>query len=1176
MNEADTLAGVLGRCRFLRDERELDATLPGVREALPPLQSVEFRDTSRPSMPAYPVVPSPPLIEQLTEYVATEVRRLQGGGAAQAVSADAEDLQNEPYSKSLTELLAKTRAHGTIFRLDSVLWIHLTRVVAYLLNPDPALRNRMRRLSPGVRDSWITEIEECCGQATDKDLEVIQTRRGVLRALASRHELANLTISQMVGDSRPNALHSAMVANRLVLALPPGFLAELDLRPLMQVKNYGVSPKTAEELLGATRAVIEDLYLHRSERALSGTERFFVTQFFDEATLSHVRGLDPGLFAGHGDVDLDDAEASFRFRLGWSLAFDDQVLRYLLAQMEQFNVRRALKGQLHRYSKAFLGELDAPNTLRRDEERILELAGDIRALDLFSALHGLQVDVEENRGGYSLEGQELRAASAPLDLGSYYELFRRNRAGTAVFIDLIGFTAKTRELFFSTTRGSVAGDVELHERGELAALALERLFTVRKELGAFDGRPEGFEGDAILDILPDALSALRYVARFKENFAANRRVRFRPFSRPVANPFAQEGFRVGIATGDYTQVNVPDRDDSGAAIVRLRSIGPTINRASRLNSGKRGGETFLTTRADEAKPEENDPLGIHEVSVTDEVLNNTGFCVDRATFNELKEMVRRERLPHWLPGTDPRLEIGGRSAVPAFYRFDLLVRDPETDFVFALRRLGQVPKLKGIERSESVVYEALLYTEPEYLDFLRKDEKVAARTPAATSSVTGSWEAPPPPVEEAPSEHLAAELPDYMYERSHGRIPVVGGTQPKETETPAGAFAPPDPPEPPEPPAPPPEPTPAESMGLPPESPIPRTLGDDLDAGPPAPAPLEPVSDDGGGLDSSLEQWALGGDGAPLAASTDDGGPAAQGQGEEDLDDEELQAYLTDFLNKFEGMEEEEESGEESGPGGDEALFVPFASDVPSADPDGGAEAEDEPVMPAPEPAFEPREETVLSTPPPPATPAPFSAVPAEPSEDSLTSETSMPDWSAPAPSQAWDTETEVDDSPPFAPPAPPPVPEGPDSLLGALGDDVAERIRELSAPPPVVEPEPVRRERAVAPTEGLAEETSLSPPDLEQLLSDYYVVVRPEGGDNEIWIGRLFRDKLFDLHRYRMPPAAGGGVDLDAVIERFLREKIDENFLTFGSRFDAVPADGSDPVPLPLDLAERILMGLL
>ena len=42
---------------------------------------------------------------------------------------------------------------------------------------------------------------------------------------------AAFPISRMVGDERPNRLHTAMMENKLVFSLPPGFLE--DIQPLI-------------------------------------------------------------------------------------------------------------------------------------------------------------------------------------------------------------------------------------------------------------------------------------------------------------------------------------------------------------------------------------------------------------------------------------------------------------------------------------------------------------------------------------------------------------------------------------------------------------------------------------------------------------------------------------------------------------------------------------------------------------------------------------------------------------------------------------------------------------------------------------------------------------------------------------------------------------------------------
>ena len=1183
MGKEHTLSHVLSRCRFMADEQDLERTLPGVAAVVPPLSVLQYKGSATETQMAYPVVPSPPLLEQLVEFVAAEVRRGEKGRLETVTPTRVEELQQEPYFSTLAELLAQTRAHGTVFRLDSVLWIHLSEIIAHVLNVDEAFTMRLRQLAPSVREASLNTIRDWCGASSENDLKVLTRRRMLLQGLSGRNEVANLTISQMVGDQRPNPLQAALHHHRLSLLLAPGFVPQLDLRTLMAVRDYSISTKVAGELFEALRAMIEDLYHHRYDQALSGTEHFFVTEFLRDDSLARAAALDRGALPQQ-EVDPGDTEdRGLGPLVAWSLVFRDDVVRYLLSHLEQINSRRALKRKMGHFSKYLLGQLEAPGELRRQEDRLLEVAADVRALDFFDVLRGMLVDVEQLRGTYFHDGVELRRSSAPVDLGSYYELYRRNRSGTAVFIDLIGFTGKTRELFFSTAKASVAGDVELHERGELAALALERLFRVREELDVFGGRSEGFEGDAILDILPDPLSALRYVARFKHNFADNTKVQFRPFARPVSNPFAQEGFRVGIATGDYTQVNVPDTDQTGAARTRLRAIGPTINRASRLNSGKRGGEAFLTAGAEEARQEERDPLGIFEVSVRDEELNNTGICLDGATFTELKSSVRRARVPLYLFHSRDTFEIDGRAVAPACYRFDLIFQDPETGDVFALRRLPTVPKLKGIDRAESVVYEALILDQVGYLEFLDRDAQAASRNPGAQVHATDSTDAKAPFGGGEPG-HLSTEVPDYMFERSHGRKPWEGDT---------GAS-----------PAPPPEPD--DDVEQAPEGDASVAAG---------PEELPPELEDSGGIDSSLDSWAQNSDAASMPAgltAAETAGPSAapaadpapdEGAGfppdpvldlapdegadfppdpllglapdeaigltpdpeaevgdGEDLDDDELQAYLSDFLNKFEGVEEDEEdSSSESGPmARDDALFVPFASEGTSSDPD--AEPEDAPAEP---------------------TPTPFSAVDREPSEDSMGAEgPAVPDW--PGEGDAASTATFFSDGAPNLPEPESQLPPPPESLLGPLDAAIAGRVRDAlrpaaadPSPVPVVPGKPVN-ERVAETGRTSHDEPSLSPPDLRQLLADYVMVVQAVDGRNEVWIGRLFRNKLFDLHRYDVDAATTGGLDVDDVLERFLRDKIDENFLTFGTRFESLPEDGSEPVPLPLTQTQQVLARLL
>ncbi len=1197
MAQIETIDTVLERCRFISSERELDRTNKHVRSALPPLSTVAVRGGARRrSFQAYPVVPSPRLVELLTHFLADEIRYTdeRGPRSAPFTQQDLEQFRDEPYFAELASLVAKTRAHGTVLRLDSVLWIHLSWLISTLLHPDEAFLQWLRELCPGVRDEALQILHGLDGGGQAGRTRAAELRRAALRSLITRNEYANRTVSRMVGDDKPNALHTAMAANQLVFTLPTGFPTSFDLQALVAAKDYGFTASRLTDLVRALRAVVEDLYRHREDQALSGTERFFYSQFFRTAVMEHVRHLDPARLPGGADETFDDPDAALTFKLGWTLVFHDDVLRYLLTHLDQLNTKRALPPRLRgQLSKEVLEVFERPELLRKREDKVLELARDLRLLDLFDTLRDFQALVAGDQGSFTLDGQPLQSSSIPLDLGSYYEVYHRNRSGVAVFIDLIGFTRKTRELFFGGGSTSTTEDVEIRDRGELAALALERVFHVREELRAFGGDAEGFEGDAILDLFPDPLSALRYVARFAENYRHYARIQFRPFSRPVPNPFATEGFRVGIASGEYTLVNVPDMDASGTLHARLRAIGPAINKASRLNSGKKDtGELFLSAGPEQAGEEVADPLGVLRVEVDHHQLANGGLCLDRNTFNELRSLVRRAALPHWLPHGQAGFELEGRDVEPKAYCFALIVHDPAGGHVFALRRLPQIPKLKGLGESESVVYEALLFSEEEYLEFLRRDGELPAAEWAAPRRSEDSVERrrEPEPGSEDQGD-LSQSLPDYLYRRpsgGHDSISELSGDASHSSGSGDSlvALAEED------------GPAPAEDEGSASDLDVFASLelqdvfgdGDSLDvpsrdeesrslAPPPEDSAelgqgmlgdelLDRASDLFDELEEELSSSgaASGGDRPPgheqhdLLERTGDGlelddpdepsvivrelaeGAISLGDSDEDEDEDSFDPdAVSDLAARL--FAEEASLGEDESVDEEEDAVV-FSIEVPgdtTGDLDGpGAAAPSAPVPAAPPDPTPPwLADAEPAAPPPPAAPA-----------------------STPAPSPAVAA----------APPA-----DARPSLLGALDGRVVDRISSvLGRPYPhgggsrrwdgtersVDVPDgPERGERARVPT-----------PELEVALAGYHMVVRMLEHESEVWIGRLAEQVLFDLHRYRMPTPPHGGIDLSGVLEQFLRDKVREDFLAFGTRYAALPPDGSPPVALPTDEATHVL----
>jgi len=864
------------------------------------------------------------------------------------------------------------------------------------------------------------------------------------------------------------------------------------------------------------RAIVEDLYCHRDDRALSGTEQYFVSCFLQPSFIGKLDSLDVERFAGHAELPDDSYDTVTAFKAGWILAFDDNVLRFLLSQIEQLNVRRALSGIHGQFTGKFLRHLGAPERLRAQQQKILSFAKHVRLLDLFRTLQSFLLTIQERQGSYFLDDDEIRPSSVPLDLGSYYETFRRNRSGSAVFIDLIGFTNKTREVFFGAARGSAARDMEQSERGELAALALERLFQVRKELQQYDGRPEGFEGDAILDIFPEPLSALRYVNRFRANYRDNRLVQFRPFSQAVKNPFAQEGFRVGIATGDYTLVNVPDIDSSGELQVRLRAIGPSINKASRLNTGKRGvTEQFITSTREQSGDGKRDPLQLFQVQVVDEDLNNTGICIDVHTLDELMAVVLREELPCWMPRGDMTFEIDGRDAVPSLYTFDLIIHDVEHRTVYALRRLPRVPRLKGLNRSESVVIEVLPFSVEDYQHFVTEDRRLAADAGDSVVTPESSVSSGSRLEEEG---HLSAELPEYLFGRS-GRQDAASTPAPAPEADPSDAWSA--------------EPVDEERLSA---DSLEEVLGGD-----------GRVSLDASFADSDEDLVSGSWDAVDPATST---GPNT----EEEWDDAELHKYMNDVLDAI-GDEISEDVSEDVSV--DRAAFD-GPLDLPGA----------EPVAANSGPVADTEAATAETEPERPVVPAPAESgvAPSDASRPSAWIE-EMPDVDGldglAAPEADFSEDSWVPSARSTAAAATSPDDEM--GVLGPLDDAFAARLAQLRG-----KDKPGTGGDAAVSVDG-----PLGRGELQQALEDYHYVVRVLEGKQEVLFGRLVGSSLFDLHQYVLPSRPGAEPEFDQALQLFLEDKVREDFLPYSTRYGDLPADASEPVPVPLDRAFTVLRGI-
>jgi len=326
MARFDTISLILDRCRFLGGTRELDTTVPGLRGAIPPLTELSLKEARVGEVVrGYPVVPGPDLTELLAQFVGDAVESAFSGtrGGNSRIHADIDRFQEEPYFTELVELVAETRAHGMVFRLDSVLWIHLSRLMTQLLHPTEETLQWVRDLCPGVRGEALVALGRLQEREANSDGGLVDVRRNVLHELIARNEFANRSVARLVGDDQPNVMHQAMAANRLIFLLPPDFLTQFHARTLVSVKDFGLRATQVDDLVRAMRAIVEDLFLHREDRALSGSEKFFVSQYFDDDTLAAADALELHRLPGGEEAAGGDAEAVLSYKAGWSMVFRD-------------------------------------------------------------------------------------------------------------------------------------------------------------------------------------------------------------------------------------------------------------------------------------------------------------------------------------------------------------------------------------------------------------------------------------------------------------------------------------------------------------------------------------------------------------------------------------------------------------------------------------------------------------------------------------------------------------------------------------------------------------------------------------------------------------------------------------------------------------------------------------
>ena len=747
MEYRESLDILLKECRLVTSVAELDKLVPDVEKFAPPFASVRFSDNRAPRFVwGYPVVPSRRLVGQLHQMLSSLLEKCLANSSFQ------EDLQNrtpaelkrDPYVNVLVELLLKSQAEGAYLRLDSVFWIHLTDFVSRYLNQDESALALARKAGGSSQSEASRTVELELARIRVRDVKTFgELKARVLRSLLVRHEFAIRSVRDIFEDAPPNSIAREMTANRLIYTERPDSLyTAADLTEAFCARDYNLRASEFTALRSMLRVIILGILF----RSRSGQLLPYDAYFLRIANLPEARiraQLFPPAVSRAISVygELDPKEADELERMSWFLALQEAPVRYILYHVSEDD-RNYLKPveKLNTVPKEMFKVLRSRDVAVTYEMDYNEVVRDLRQWDFLNTLRHRLRNLDVQGDQMSSEGRPLDKRNSPLNLDSPREIYRRARYGTAVFFDLIGFTDRTKHLMRQAQTAKGGGEVaEL----SLMSLSVQRIFAVRTELEHFGGIAQGFEGDAILDIFGQSLLALRYVSRFADNYTKHRTVRYRPFEAPSENPY-KDGWRVGLASGDYTMISIMARTSEGRGDhVQERAVGHTINRASRLNSGKKGQNFYLDVEEDSQlkHQQQQDPLGVFRVQVNEKrELNNNGICSYRETFEEIRNQVKQENLSWYEPSKQRGTLVAGVEPRFGAYQFEFVFEDRDTSKIFLIRQVPVSPRLKGLEDEEVVVFEYLIHTKEEFLAFVEAESKLKSkdrdvilsqRTPAA-------------------------------------------------------------------------------------------------------------------------------------------------------------------------------------------------------------------------------------------------------------------------------------------------------------------------------------------------------------------------------------------------------------------------------------------------------------
>jgi len=727
MSYVDSMGIALRESRFATDVDVVRALLPGIDTAAPPLSLIEYVDGIPRSALGWPFRPSEGLRRELFRFVVTAIgRALNESDTRDLDDLTLEGVREEPYFAELSTLLARCLAHGPDLRLDAVLWLYISEVVARLLTRDEALLRRYGTVFPddvAKATQYLDELLRLKGSSPSRHAAV---KGRALRALLARHDLA-LSSS---GEANDSGLHRLLVENRLAWTeQPDGLYSFFDLREAFLTRNRGFDLDSFLGLQKLLRATVDDAWRKRAAGSTSLAERWMLEQFITEPLLERASRLN---LAGLADTKEEDYPA----RVAVVASLQPNLARYLLHHSEQFPLSRAA-AKRYEIGKDLSKRLKDASAIAAQASQYVDVVEDVLRWDILNTLRGFLHQVEAGDGDLWQEGsRRLRSSTRVIDMAHPATLHSRRRHGTVVAWKLVGFSDELR------TR-TQAESGELASGEDFEALCLRRILAAREHVSAGGGRADGFERGVGLDVFPRALDALRYANVLQSAIESEQEVQLGLTSEASPNPFAR-AVRLGMAAGAYIDVQIPSA--TGLPHVSAVGVGPdaAVALVDQPEETPFGGRVVV---------DEYDPLDVFHATVTGGKLVNHGFVSNERAFREVLASVRLDGMTH--SAQDRRAVIAGRHVEFKNYEFELVFDDPVLRKVVLVRRIAEPSDLLG-ERAP--LFEYVTMTVEEFVSFHDRAAETAKHQPKVRRPSTPR-ELPLEPALE-PTPVAAAPIPD--------------------------------------------------------------------------------------------------------------------------------------------------------------------------------------------------------------------------------------------------------------------------------------------------------------------------------------------------------------------------------------------------------------------------------